>query len=485
MQDKRDQVQAHMFIMGRLTSAMLRADPDAPESPQGRTNRGIAISVIIAILICAIAFVIGLLKPGTKDSWRDPGTLIVNKDSGARYLYLGGRLRPVRNYTSALLLAGDQMKVMTVGAKSLADTPRGAPVGIPGAPDEPPGSDDLADGPWQVCSGASTGRTGTTLAVGVEAGGSGLGKEQGLLVRGPDDIDYLVWEGRKLRLDEKAKAAQALGYGSELSLRVSAALINSLPTGPDLTPPEVPGLGEAGHQLAGEQTRIGEVFKVAASGAKARFYQLRQEGLVQLTATGAALVLGDPETKEKAYEGRSVEARSLGTDLLSENLAPDSTLPELAKELPEAPPEPVSVPDGQAPCVGVQASGDGTRVTVTLAHPTALAPSAQPPSEGLTPACVTVNTIAVRPGGGALVHAKAADGSDLGNTVYLVTDTGMKYRILSTDALKALGYSGAPAQGLPSSLLAMLPTGPDLTQDAAVSGADESTAPECGGERDS
>ena len=35
-----------MFVMGRLTSGMLRADPDAPESPQGRTNRGIAMSVL-------------------------------------------------------------------------------------------------------------------------------------------------------------------------------------------------------------------------------------------------------------------------------------------------------------------------------------------------------------------------------------------------------------------------------------------------------
>ena len=73
MQSKRDQVQAHMFVMGRLTSGMLRADPDAPESPQGRTNRGVAIGVIIAVLIAAGSFVFGLIKPGTKDSWRAPG----------------------------------------------------------------------------------------------------------------------------------------------------------------------------------------------------------------------------------------------------------------------------------------------------------------------------------------------------------------------------------------------------------------------------
>src|SRR5689334_13764477 len=107
MQNKRDQVQAHMFLMGRLTSSMLRSDPDAPESPQGRTNRGVAIGVIIALLVAAGAFVVGLISPGKQDSWRSSGNLIVNKETGARYLYLDGRLRPVRNYASAKLLGGD------------------------------------------------------------------------------------------------------------------------------------------------------------------------------------------------------------------------------------------------------------------------------------------------------------------------------------------------------------------------------------------
>src|SRR4051812_37605215 len=122
-----------MFIMGRLTSGMLRADPDAPESPQGRTNRGVAMSLIIAILICAGAFVFGLIKPGAKNSWRAENTLVVNKDTGGRYLYLDGRLRPVRNYASARLLLGTRMKTASVGSKSLGDTPHGAPVGITGA----------------------------------------------------------------------------------------------------------------------------------------------------------------------------------------------------------------------------------------------------------------------------------------------------------------------------------------------------------------
>ncbi|MFD8383049.1 type VII secretion protein EccB [Streptomyces sp. NPDC059679] len=479
MQTKRDQVQAHMFVMGRLTSAMLRADPDAPESPQGRTNRAVTISILIAILLLAGSFVFGLLKPGTKSSWRDPGTLVVNKETGTHYMYLGGRLRPVRNYTSAKLLAGDRMKVMTIGSKSLRGTPHGSPVGIPGAPDEPPGNDNLTSDPWQVCSGNAGGATGTTVAVGAKADGAGLKSGEGLLVTGPDKDDYLVWQGRRLRLDRKANAAEALGYGSTTPVRVSAAFLNSLPAGPDLTPPDVPGRGGQGPALGGLQTRIGQVFKAAAPGGTARYYLLRKEGLAPLTATGAALALGDPDTKLKAYPGGVVSAASLGADALSGHLAPDTPETETARRQPATPPEPVDLGAGRTPCVGVESGSDGTRVSVALIRDADLGPTTQAPPDGLVPACVTVNRITVRPGGGALVHVLGAGGGEVGNTLYLVTDTGMKYRLPAADSLKALGYGEGEAQALPSALLAMLPTGPDLTPQAASAGRGKSSAPHC------
>ncbi|NJP74575.1 type VII secretion protein EccB, partial [Streptomyces sp. C1-2] len=161
MRSKRDQVQAHTFMMGRLTAGMLLADPDAPESPLGRTTRGALIGVVVGALVCGGAVVFGLLKPGGNDSWRGGDTLIVNKDTGARYLYVGGRLRPVRNYASAMLIGGSDLKTTTVGSASLEGTPVGRPVGITGAPDTVPGGGNLEDSAWEVCSAG----TGTTTAL--------------------------------------------------------------------------------------------------------------------------------------------------------------------------------------------------------------------------------------------------------------------------------------------------------------------------------
>ncbi|MFD4032251.1 type VII secretion protein EccB [Streptomyces sp. NPDC058637] len=479
MQSKRDQVHAHMFVMGRLTSGMLRADPDAPESPQGRTNRGMVIGIVFAVLLSAGSFVLGLLKPGTTDSWQAAGTLVVNKETGSRYLYLDGRLRPVRNYASARLIAGADMKAVTVGSNSLKGTPHGAPIGISGAPDALPGSGDLDTGPWQICSGSRTGSTGTVLAVGGTTDGAGLPTGQGMLVTGPDRTGYLVWRGSKLRLDEDSRAREALGYGSTPRLPVSAAFLNALPSGPDLRSPDVPGKGQDGPSLGGRESRIGEVFRVTVPGSADRYYLLREEGLAPLTATGAALVLGDPETREKVYGGDAAKVATLGADVLSSRLAPGAAETAEDPDLPSAPPEAVALGGDRTVCVRVQPGGQGPQISVALTGTGTLGPASQAPPEGLTPACMPVGTITVRPSGGSLVRVLGASGSKVGATVYLVTDTGMKYRVGTADALAALGYSESQARGLPAPLLAMLPTGPDLTKEAAALGRNASTTPRC------
>ena len=96
MQNRRDQVQAHSFVVGRLVSAMLRAEPDSPFTPQRRFSIGWVCGLIVAA--CGVY---GVIVPGGNTSWQEPGVLIVEKETGNRYVYVGEQLRPVANYTSA------------------------------------------------------------------------------------------------------------------------------------------------------------------------------------------------------------------------------------------------------------------------------------------------------------------------------------------------------------------------------------------------
>ncbi|NEA68412.1 type VII secretion protein EccB [Streptomyces sp. SID12488] len=481
MHSKRDQVQAHLFVMGRLASAMLRSEPDEPESPLGRTNRGAAIGVVIAVLVCAGAFVFGLIKPGGNDSWRTSQDLIVDKQTGARYLYLGGRLHPVRNYASAQLIAGEALGVTTVGTSSLAGTPHGTPVGIPDGPEALPGTGDLDTRPWLVCSGLLSRTTGvvtatTALVIGSEQpqdvqGGRQLGGTEGLLVAGPDKNTYLLWQGGRLRLDKAANAAGALGYGNVTPRPVSSAFLDAFPLGPDLAPVQVPDRGANGPALAGRSTRVGQVFRVDVPGAEPRYHVLQREGLVPLTATGAALLLGDPRTRAEAYGSAAVSVATLGADVLTEHLAPGAQESAASTaRLPEEPPEAVAVATGSVACAAVDSAGGAVRVGTSVLPVSALPEPVLPPAPEVVAGCLKVDAIAVGAGKGALVKVVGAGGSALGDTTYLVTDEGVKYRLLSQEGVKALGYDAVEARPMPSPMLAMLPSGPDLTPEAASSG---------------
>ncbi|QDY80305.1 type VII secretion protein EccB [Streptomyces qinzhouensis] len=483
MQNKRDQVQAHMFLMGRLTSSILRSDPDAPESPQGRTNRGIAIGIIIAILVAVGAFVVGLISPGKQNTWQTSGNLIVDKGTGARYLYLDGRLRPVRNYTSAKLLGGAKLATTTVSTASLKGTPRGTPVGIEGAPDELPAARDLSRASWQVCV-TEVPRDGgtapvTTLAVGLDGDGDRPDRTQGLLVAGPDGSDYLIWQGSRLRIDRDSTAAEALGYASVRPVPVSAAFLNALPAGPDLAAPAIEGAGRTGPELGGRPTKVGQLFTLTVPGADERHYVLRADGLAPLTATELALLLADPRTRAKAYGGAAPTAAALTSDALRGRLAPDAGRTARPGRAPETPPKAVSVPRDRTPCALVTPDGQGTRFGVTLAPTADLGPLAQHSAGIAAAACLPVDRVAVRPGRGALVRLVGAGGGELGGTLYLVTETGVKYRLATEAAVKALGYQDVTPGEIPALLPAMLPSGPDLTPEAAQAGRASVTAPRC------
>ncbi|SEE21840.1 type VII secretion protein EccB [Streptomyces sp. KS_5] len=499
MQSKRDQVHAHTFMMGRLSSGLLMADPDAPESPLGRTTRGVVFGVLVTVLVGAGATVYGLLRPGGNDAWRDDAHLVVNRDTGARYLWTNtdGVLHPVRNYASARLIGGSDLETVDVSTASLRDVPVGAPAGIPGVPDTVPEPGQLDDGAWHMCvtgpdgalpdtSGAVS-KTGvekpgaTTVVAGAPLDSDGIGGDRGVLVSGPDDTEYLVWRGSRLPLDRESDARNALGYGSEQPMPVSAAFLDALAPGPVLKPPAVPGRGEEGPELGGEASRIGQLFKVSVPGGDSTYHLLGQDGLVPLTRLGAALVLGDPATQKDAYQGRSPEVRTVGADALREHRAKDQDT-GAATELPDAPPVPQSAPRGTALCAQVDGDDGGVRIRSVLVPLTRLAPVAV--SEGtaqpLKPACVPTDATVVRPGRGALVRALNASGAAHAGTSYLVAENGVKYRVSTKNSLAALGYETADIASVPAPLLAALPTGADLDP-AAASGVVEPrvTAPKC------
>ncbi|MFZ3554493.1 type VII secretion protein EccB [Streptomyces sp. BH055] len=498
MQSKRDQVHAHTFMMGRLSSGLLMADPDAPESPLGRTTRGVVFGLLATVLIGAGATVYGLLRPGGNESWRDGKHLVVNRDTGARYLWTDtdGVLHPVRNYASARLLGGSDLATSDVHTPSLEGVPVGSPVGIPGAPDSVPAPGQLDADAWHMCvtgpGGALANTSGTvsntgvnepgatTLVAGAPLDSTGIAADRGVLVRDPKGTEYLVWRGSRLPLDRASDARNALGYGSQRPIPVSAAFLDALAAGPALKPPAAPGRGEEGPVIGGEPSRIGQVFKVSVPGGDSTYHLLRKDGLVPLTRLDAALVLGDPATQKDAYQGKSPRARTVGADALREHRA-ENAGPAGSTELPDAPPAPQSTPRGTALCAQIEGGEGGVRIRSVLTPLTSLSPVAVPAgTAGVRDACVRTDATVVRPGRAALVRALNASGAAHAGTTYLVAENGVKYRVANEGALTALGFAAGDVGSVPAPLLASLPSGADLDPDA-VTGATRAkvTAPAC------
>src|SRR5579859_3206580 len=151
--NQRDQAHAYRFLARRLSSALVRDDPDGPDAPMRRLAIASFGSVMIAALVVAGVGVFGVLRPGGATAWKNGQALILERETGSRYLYLGGELHPVLNYTSARLVLGQSsLSIVSVSRASLRAAPTGAPVGIAGAPDELPTPSTLVTAPWTVCS---------------------------------------------------------------------------------------------------------------------------------------------------------------------------------------------------------------------------------------------------------------------------------------------------------------------------------------------
>jgi hypothetical protein len=105
------------------------------------------------------------------------------------------------------------------------------------------------------------------------------------------------------------------------------------------------------------------------------------------------------------------------------------------------------------------ASGGAANPNLVFAVP----PAGQPPAvgtPGVTASAQGAALISVAPGDGALIRPQVAPGTG-GSSLFLVTDTGVKYPLPAAEAA-ALGYRASEAAALPAALLGLLPTGPAL-----------------------
>ncbi|HEY0717418.1 MAG TPA: type VII secretion protein EccB, partial [Streptosporangiaceae bacterium] len=409
MQTRRDHVQAHQFATNRLTSALVTGETGRGLAPFRRASLGAFAGMIIAALLCGGALVYGLIDPASAASaWRQQGSLVVDEQTGTRFIYLDGALHPTANYTSAMLLAGHDAAVHDVPDKALAGIPDGDTIGIQGAPQTLPSS--LLAGAWAVClSAPAPGGVALDLAPARHRTGSTAG--QLILAAAPDGTQYVLWNNRKYQVAAKT-ALVAFGLGEQQPTPAPAGWLADVPSGAPLAPPVIRREGQVGPPVAGAPARIGSIFETTAAGTAQYFVELA-DGLAPLSRTHAALLLAAGQVGAV----RQVSPAVIETTRASANRTLLGGLPDMLAGAAYRP--------GPAALCLLQKS-----------------PGRQPGTIITDPAAAGSGGVLVPAGTGMIVQPPQPRTGVAAEPSYLVTDTGSRYLLADPDAAPALGLGG-------------------------------------------
>jgi type VII secretion protein EccB len=471
MQTRREQVRAYRFVTRRVVSALLSGEPETNDLPMRRLSMAIFGSVMVAVLVLAAIGAYGLLKSGHGEPTER--ALIIERDSGARYVYLDDHvLYPVLNYASARLLLGQpNPTVKTLSAASLLGIPRGRALGIPDAPDSLPDPGSLLRLPWSLCSAPrshdETVPMSQLLIGPAPAGGTDLGGSALLAASTrPGGQQYLIWRppGKGLeRMRLGPEAASLLGLLGDPVVAGQAAL-DGIPPGPDLVKITLNRDGKpSGRQVNGVPADIGQVYRVDT-----QFYVMLNAG----TDTGL-VPIGDVTRRLLTGKGTDqaivLDKLQAGDPVLNVKYEQDG--------YPDAVPR-VSQTTSRAPAMCLTYGGSeplspdlSLKVYDTdYDHlPGQLKVTGDPGVTQIQRGVQSVDRVVVDGGRGALVRALPGPGATVaGTTTYLITDQGIKFPVTdSADVLGSLGYGGVTPVPVSAALLALLPSGPMLDPQAA------------------
>ncbi|WP_446218079.1 type VII secretion protein EccB [Micromonospora sp. IBHARD004] len=463
MRTRRDQVQAYRFVTRRIVSALLSGDPETNDLPMRRLGMAVFGSVLVAAIVLGGAGAYGQLTGNAAPL--EANTLVIERETGATYVFADGLLHPTLNYASARLILNEaDPPVRTMSQASIKDRPRGRTVGIVGAPDDLPDRKSLVGLPWSVCDvpdPADPRRSRTRVVIDHPLPGGTPLTDQAVLVR-TDDARYLLTAGSQLRITGDEQALVALKMAGAVTLTVGQQLLNAVPVGPPLRKPTIDGDGSpSGLAVADRPAKIGQVFRAAG-----RHYVLTRQGLASIGEVTALLLLGD------GGQITDITPDQAGQLLTDQRLEAEGTPPRL--------PALHEVRAGQTVvCASYRAGAAGGPPTTTLEvldrAPAELTGDAGVAvRQGARDAVRTAESVLLPGGKGVLVQAAAGSGEGgaaaAGSAVYLVSGQGVRYPLgtRSGDALTALGYGGVTPLAVPASLLALIPTGPALERSDAL-----------------
>jgi type VII secretion protein EccB len=276
-----------------------------------------------------------------------------------------------------------------------------------------------------------------------------------LVTPGPGSPAYLLYDGRRAVVDLADPAVlHALRLEGRSPRVVSQSLLNTVPESPPIAVPRIRGAGGAVAWLP--RFPIGSVLRITSAGDQ--FYVVLAGGVQRIGRVAADLLrFGDSQGNAAAI--------TVAADLIRAApvvaALPVSTFPDRIAERPHAP-----LDDGHdtALCASWADGGVTFLAGGGPPVPAGRSPVTLSQADGPGPA---LDAVYLQPARSAYVRSVGllGDGSR-GGTRYLVTDTGVRFAIHDDDAAHDLGLQAA-ATPAPWQMLALLPSGPELSRQTA------------------
>jgi type VII secretion protein EccB len=470
MATRKDQLQSHQFSVQRMVSALITRETDPEQPPFKRVTAAAFGGVAIMIVALAVVGVYGLVVPGGNKAWSKGDSVIVEKETGTRFVYLGGHLHPVTNYVSALLALGKKGETQRVSQRSLAGVPRGPRIGIEDAPDALPPAKSLLTGGWTLCSQPALDQSGartseSVLMVGEQPPGGTAMADSAMLVEVMETGDqYLISKGYRHRIEKSDTVTVGLALSSEPWARVGAAFVAALPDGEPIKPIKPAGIGTPSTAVPDRpKTLIGQLFVVRTSGGGTQHYLATKSTLLPLSELQFDIQRAYAPMKA-AYGGKAPTAIELGLLSVGQAALPPSTAEE--GRAPRSRPRFVAPRDGLGTvCATFTPGQELPAVSIDPAMPARDVMTVTTKRGKLGTALA--DRIIITPGTAAVVEARQSGQAPVG-TISLITDMGRSYSLSDPQLLAALGYGDVIPVPIPAALVARIPQGPALNPKTAL-----------------
>ncbi|OBI07893.1 type VII secretion protein EccB [Mycobacterium scrofulaceum] len=465
----RDQNSGHLFYNRRLRAATTRFSVRMKHDDRKQTA-----ALMLSILLVAIAsgwmLLLNVLKPTGAVG---ESAIIGDRDSGAIYARIDGRLYPALNLTSARLATGTANPPTWVKRSEIAKYPTGPLIGIPGAPAAMPVNRGAISA-WAVCDTAGRPRSGekpvVTSIAGTLNGGdraAPLAEDAGVLATFEGNT-YVIWGGKRSQVDPASRAitlSLGLDPGVTSPVEISRALYDGLPATEPLRVPDVPQAGTPSTWVSGSQ--VGAVLQAQTAGGGKQFYVLLPDGVQKITSFVADLL-------RSANSYGSTAPRVVTPDVLV-NIPQVNSLP--VDYYPTKRLNFVDTAANPTTCVGWEKGSTDPQARVVIYNGRGLPVFSYLDDrivhlvrDDRDPASVVANQVLVLPGAANFVTSTSGViTSDSRESLFWVSDNGVRFGIAANDdTMRALGLDPTSAVQAPWPLLRTFAAGPALSREAAL-----------------